>query len=171
MWRTLRLLRCYPFPRFSQLKVVRLSGTVHLPIHPARCAARRRHSSINFSTSLGSNLRGLLPGPIFTAGRYGLRLPEACWMTQETLTRSFLATSFALTSCRIGWLSRAVGSRRSPRSVPLECCMLTSYRSVVSLLFTAWRKSCQTSFLDFMRAARPRAWPASPSVFRRHGVY
>src|SRR5437762_12890247 len=54
---------------------------IHLPAYPARCPAIRRHSSMNFSTSLGSNLKGLLPAPILTAGRYGLRLPAACWMT------------------------------------------------------------------------------------------
>ena len=52
-----------------------------------------------------SNLKGLLPGPILTAGRYGLRLPEACWITHEMLTPNLLATSFAFTSCRIGRLS------------------------------------------------------------------
>jgi sugar (pentulose or hexulose) kinase len=35
----------------------------------ARWPAIHRQSSINFSTSLGSNLKGLLPGPIYTAGR------------------------------------------------------------------------------------------------------
>src|SRR5580698_6900008 len=77
----------------------------HLPANPARCPAIRLHSSMNFSTSLGSNLRGLRPGPIFTAGRYGFRLPDACCTTHEMLTPSFLATSAALMSCRIGFTS------------------------------------------------------------------
>ena len=44
---------------------------------------------MNFSTSAGSNLKGLRPGPIFTAGRYGFRLPDACCTTHEMLTPSF----------------------------------------------------------------------------------
>lgn len=71
---------------------------VHRAAYAALCPAMRRHSSMNLSTSVGSNRSGPRPGPIFTAGRYGFRLPEACCTTHETLTPSFLATSFARTS-------------------------------------------------------------------------
>jgi hypothetical protein len=75
---------------------------------------------MNFSTSLGSNLKGLRPGPIFTAGKYGFRLPEACWTTHEMLTPSFAATSFAFTSWRIGRLSIVTVGRKPPCSLPFK---------------------------------------------------
>src|ERR1700730_9421052 len=86
------------WPRCPFLRLFGKTILFHLLAYPARCPAIRRHSSMNFSTSAGSNLKGLLPAPILTAGRYGLRLPEACWMTHEMLTPSLVATSRALTS-------------------------------------------------------------------------
>ena len=85
-----------------------------------RWPATFRQSSMNFSTSVGSNRKGLLPSPIFTAGRYGLRLPEACWMTHEILTPNLLATSFALTSWRIGVDSTPITGKRLPWSLPFR---------------------------------------------------
>jgi hypothetical protein len=41
----------------------------YLAANPARWPAIRLQSSINFSTSVGSNLNGLRPGPILTAGK------------------------------------------------------------------------------------------------------
>lgn len=82
--------------------------------------ASRRQSSINLSTSLGSNRSGLLPGPIFTAGRYGLRLPEACCITQETLTPSFCATFRARTNCLIRGASSTARVPLSRKSIPLN---------------------------------------------------
>ena len=121
----------------------------HLPANPARCPAIRLHSSMNFSTSLGSNLRGLRPGPIFTAGRYGFRLPDACCTTHEMLTPSFLATSAALMSCRIGFTSAMTAGKIFACSIPFTCCMLASHTLVVPscFLFTEEAELCQTDAL------------------------
>lgn len=102
---------------------------VYLFAYAARCVAIRRQSSIKRSTSSGSNLRGLLPGPILTAGRYGFRLPEACWITHDLLTPSFFATSVARTSCRIGPVLSDLDGSGLP-SAPMSRCMFTS-RSIV----------------------------------------
>jgi hypothetical protein len=108
---------------------------------------------MNFSTSAGSNLKGLRPGPIFTAGRYGFRLPEACCTTQEMLTPSLLATSAALMSCRIGVTSAMATGKIFAWSIPFTRCILASHTLAVPscLLFTEEAELCQTDarFADF----------------------
>lgn len=118
----------------------------HLPANPARCPAIRLQSSMNFSTSIGSNLRGLRPGPIFTAGRYGFRFPDACCTTHEMLTPSFRATSAALMSCRIGFTSAMAVGKVFACSIPFTRCMLASHTLVVPscFLFTEEAELCQT---------------------------
>ena len=118
----------------------------YLLAYSALCPARRRHSSMNFSTSAGSNLKGLRPGPIFTAGRYGLRLPEACCTTHEMLTLSLRATSAALMSCRIGVTSAIATGKIFACSMPFTRCILASHTLAVPscFLFTEEAELCQT---------------------------
>jgi len=125
----------------------------YLLAYSALCPARRRHSSMNFSTSAGSNLKGLRPGPIFTAGRYGFRLPEACCTTQEMLTPSLRATSAALMSCRIGVTSAIATGKIFACSMPFTRCILASHTLALPscFLFTEEAELCQTDarFADF----------------------
>jgi hypothetical protein len=51
--------------------------------------------------------------------RYGAEIrvvPEACWITQETLTPSFSATSLALINCRTGGISSGKCAKTLPAS-------------------------------------------------------
>lgn len=96
--------------------------------------ARYRQSSMNFSTSLGSNRSGLLPGPIFTAGRYGLRFPDACCITQEMLTPSFFATSPAFTNCRMGRTSAIAPATLPWNSTPLTRGIRCSFKTAVDMI-------------------------------------
>ena len=131
---------------FDTVESAVLAFDSYLLAYSALCPASRRHSSMNFSTSAGSNLKGLRPGPIFTAGRYGFRLPEACCTTQEMLTPSLLATSAALMSCRIGVTSARGTGKIFACSMPFTRCILASHTLAVPscLLFTEKAELCQT---------------------------
>src|SRR5260370_27892542 len=63
------------------------------------------------------------------------------------LTRSFLATSAALMSCRIGFIWAMAAGKIFACSIPFTCCMLASHTLAVPscFLYTEEAELCQTA--------------------------